>query len=832
MNTDRLYLCVHGHFYQPPRENAWLEEIEEQRSASPWHDWNERIHDECYLPNTRARVLDGQGKILDVMNNFEKISFNFGPTLMSWLETKHPRTYQLILEADQQSQKVLGHGNAMAQAYSHIIMPLANRRDKATQVKWGIEDFRHRFKRDPESMWLPETAVNDECLDVLIEQGMKFVILEPQQAQAIKPIEGGNWQDVSQGQIDPKRPYRYFSKIHPGKFIEVFFYDGPISKAIGFEDVLTDAKRLMGRMEMAKVNSLDPQLIHVATDGETYGHHKVFGDRVLAYLLKVEAPSKGFQITNYASYLEKYPPTFAVSLKPGEEGLGTSWSCPHGVKRWKDHCGCRGEGPAEWTQHWRRPLRESLDWLRDELARIYEEHGAKYLKDVWQARNEYIQVVLNRSEENVRSFIEKHGVRSFNQAERVNCLKLLEMQRHALLMYTSCGWFFTELSGIETVQVIQYAARAIELAQEAAHSQLEEEFLKRLSQAKSNVPEFKDGRGVYEKLIRSSIISIQSIASLFAVGSTLEHFYSPEEPFKIYHYLIEPLHLRRESFGDMTLNFGRVKVTSEITSEEQDLIFIAVQFGLRDFRSSFKPFHDTSELEAMEKEFFEWLHTSNIVELLRKIDQHFGEKYYALKDLPFRERKEILSILTKEAVEKIAAIHENIFDDNRKLTEVYRAMHLSIPKELRFAAEHTFSKRLLQNVMNLAEQNFSLKKARPIYRIIEDATALGVDLNRDQTKIFLTAELVRRTEALVHDPQAEQVSTCVNIIKLARKIGVEIDLRPSQDHLFEFLKRYSSSPEKDFKLTTSTFDHLLQLADSLGINIEEYKKKINNALSA
>ena len=402
-------ICLHGHFYQPPRENPWIEEIEQQDSAAPFHDWNERIHFECYHPNSRARALDGKGRIADIVNNFERTSFNFGPTLLSWLQSKHPDTYQSILDADRLSRETHhGHGNAIAQVYNHMIMPLANLRDKRTQVRWGIEDFRHRFGRYPESVWLPETAVNEETLEVLVAEKVQFIILSPYQARAVRSLEGGAWEEVLGGRIDPREPYRYFLKNNPSLYIDIFFYDGPISRAVGFEGILFDAKHFMERLEGAIVDWGDrPQLIHIATDGETYGHHKAFGDRVLAYLTYMEIPRRGYRLVNYGEFLEENPPHREVRLIEGENDEGTAWSCAHGVTRWKDHCGCRGDGPANWTQHWRKPLRWALDWLRDELAQLYEKEGAKYLKDVWVARDDYIHVILDRSAASINDFFSR-----------------------------------------------------------------------------------------------------------------------------------------------------------------------------------------------------------------------------------------------------------------------------------------------------------------------------------------------------------------------------------------------------------------------------------------
>ncbi|HTL70097.1 MAG TPA: DUF3536 domain-containing protein, partial [Candidatus Eisenbacteria bacterium] len=746
--TERR-LCVHGHFYQPPRENPWIESVELQESAAPFHDWNDRIHHECYQPNAVARVLDAQGSILRIVNNFESISFNFGPTLMAWLESVHPETYERVLEADRQSVRSHeGHGNAIAQAYNHMILPLANRRDKVTQVRWGLADFRHRFGREAEALWLPETACNEETVEVLIEHGLRYVILEPHQAEAVRPLSGEDWRDVSNGGIDPRRPYRCFSSKNPDRFIDVFFYDGPLSKAVSFEDLLFDAKRLVDRFEAAAGEPADaPQLVSVSTDGETYGHHKAYGDRVLAYALNVEAPARGFRIVNFGEFLDACPPREAVRLKAGENGEGTSWSCAHGVRRWKDACGCRGDGPAEWNQAWRRPLREAFDWLRDELAVIYEKKAREFLKDPWAARDAYIEVILGRAEEDMLAFLSRHAVRELSRAEVIACVKLLEMQRHAMLMYTSCGWFFTELSGIETIQVIQYAARAVELAAGINGGTLEEELRKRLAEAKSNLPEFGDGRAIYDRFVKPRVIPLAKAAAFYAICSIFEGYYGGKRPVRIFGFHAEVLSERKETFGNVTLNFGRLRIGSGITLESEELAFVAAQTAVYDFHSWVRPL-EAERMDGVEKELFGLLQSMDIVNLFKRIGGVFGEKNYGLKDLLFEDRLRIISILTKGMIEKMGRAYENLYDENLKMNEVYHSINLPIPREIRYAAEHTLSRRLRAAARELAESDFDRESLKSMRRIIDVAREYKLGLDREEVGGLLTQELSVRAQSL------------------------------------------------------------------------------------
>jgi alpha-amylase/alpha-mannosidase (GH57 family) len=472
-------LVVHGHFYQPPRENPWTGEVEREPSAAPYHDWNERIHDECYAPNAAA-------------NNYARISFNFGPTLLSWLERHHAVTYQQIIAADRESiAQRNGHGNAIAQAYGHAILPLCNERDRLTQVVWGIADFRFRFGREPEALWLPETAANDATLALLIDQGLRYVILAPEQARRVR--RGSDWVDVSGGKIDTTRPYRFEHPGGSGGSIAVFFYDGPLARAIAFEEALTSSRVLVELFLRAAQRG---DLVNVATDGETYGHHFKFGDLGLAHALGVDAKQAGFWITNYGEYLDQHPPEFAVEIDNGLAGEGSSWSCAHGVDRWTRDCGCHTGGEAGWNQAWRDPLRLALNFLRDDAAVKFESAGSELLRDPWAARNDYISVLL-APDGTREEFLARHAVRVLSEAEQVRAFKLLEMQRSALLMFTSCGWFFSDLAGIETIQVLRYAARVLDLQSQLSFDVPRTPFLELLAHAKSNRPDQGNGADIF-----------------------------------------------------------------------------------------------------------------------------------------------------------------------------------------------------------------------------------------------------------------------------------------------------------------------------------------------
>jgi alpha-amylase/alpha-mannosidase (GH57 family) len=488
------YLCVHSHCYQPPREDPWVDEVDREISAWPYHDWNERITAECYTPNTAARILDGERRIFKIKNNYSQVSFDFGPTLLAWLEKKAPGTYEAIRRADRESsRRFSGHGSALAHAYNHLILPLANSRDKFTQIHWGIQDFRRRFGRRPEGMWLPETAVDLESLEIMAMQGVKFTLLAPRQAAAVRANSGGQWEDVGGGRVDPTQAY--LLRLPSGRSINLFFYDGPVSQAVSFEGLLDNGEKFIGRLLSAYSGERRrPELVHIVTDGEVYGHHHAHGEMALAYTLD-EVESRGLaRITNYGEFLDRHPPSHHVRIIEN-----TAWSCAHGVDRWRRHCGCNA-GRGDWNQAWRAGLREAFDWLRDTVATLYERKAGELLKDPWAARNDYIEVVLDRSLESRARFKERQLLRAPGPSQETALWRLLELQRQAMLMYTSCGWFFDELSGIETVQVIRHATRVVELAKVLFGGEdLESQFLGRLALAKSNLTEQRDAAAIYEK---------------------------------------------------------------------------------------------------------------------------------------------------------------------------------------------------------------------------------------------------------------------------------------------------------------------------------------------
>jgi alpha-amylase/alpha-mannosidase (GH57 family) len=733
LNENR-YLCIHGHFYQPPRENPWLEAIELQDSAAPYHDWNERITAECYAPNSAARILDAEGRIAKIVNNYSGISFNFGPTLLSWMKDKAPESYQGILEADRVSaQRFAGHGSALAQCYNHMIMPLANARDKLTQVIWGIEDFRFRFGRDPEGMWLPETAVDLETLDLMAQQGIQFTILAPSQAQSMDGV------DVSGQRIDPARVYR--QKLPSGRSINLFFYDGPVSQAVAFERLLNDGQRFAGRLLDAFSDHREgPQLAHIATDGETYGHHHAFGDMALAYALDHVESSGLAKVTNYGEFLEKFPAEHDVEVLEN-----TAWSCVHGVGRWNSNCGCNSGGHGEWNQAWRGPLREALDWLRDEIAPAYEKMARRFFKDPWAARNNYIHVILDRSPESRERFAAANFRRkAVKGGDRVNIWKLLEMQRHAMLMYTSCGWFFDELSGIETVQVIQYAGRVVQLAQELFGDDIEGRFLEKLALAKSNIPEHGDGAAIYEKFVRPASVDLLKLGAHYAMSSLFESY--PDNT-RIYAYSVDNKDYRLKRSGKMRLAFGKARFVSEITQDSEMLMFGVLHFGDHNLHGGVALHRSEEAYRDLSKATREAFSRSDLAATIHCLDEGFAGHTYSLKNLFHDEQRKVLTEVLQPALEHSFSVARETYEAESQLLRFMNDCAIPIPKELKATADVALNG-LLRQALAAPELD-----QVTIQGLLEEMRIAGIQLDQNSLEIVVRRNLEKGADHFFEDPR-------------------------------------------------------------------------------
>jgi alpha-amylase/alpha-mannosidase (GH57 family) len=690
------YVCIHGHFYQPPRENPWLETVEVQDSAAPYHDWNDRITAECYAPNGASRITNKQDEIIRIMNNYARMSYNFGPTLLSWLHDKAPRTYRMILDADKVSaQRYSGHGSAMAQVYNHLIMPLASRRDALTQIRWGIADFESRYDRKPEGMWLAETAVNRSVLDLMAQEGIKFTVLAPVQCARVRRLSTttntaseDTWSETTNASVDPTHPY--LVHLDEGRSITVFFYDGPNSRAIAFEGLLNSGEDF-GKRLLSGFHPLSPsdpevaQISHVATDGESYGHHHKHGEMALSYAMHWIEEGGSAKLTNYGEYMEKFPPRWE-----GEVAENTSWSCVHGVERWRSNCGCNG-GKAGWNQEWRAPLREALDYLRDATAPLAEQLAQPLLKDLWAARDGYIQVVLDRSQVTIERFLVEHASRSLSDIDRTVVLELLELERHTQLMYTSCGWFFDEISGIETVQIIAYAGRVLQLAAKLFGPPgvaLEADFLTILAKAKSNVPDIGDGAQVYRRSITPMRIGLEQVGAHYAISSIFRAYPEDGELFCF--------DVHRESHnvfnsGRGRVAVGRALVYSRITEETEDICFAVLHLGDQNLSAAVRRYDSANpaELEAFlafSTDVGTAIRRANLPEVIRLIDRFFGETTYSLISLFADEQHRILNTILDQTISEMEDSLRKIYEDHASLLHFLTETGMAAPPALASAA--------------------------------------------------------------------------------------------------------------------------------------------------
>jgi alpha-amylase/alpha-mannosidase (GH57 family) len=805
------YICIHGHFYQPPRENPWLEGVELQDSAYPYHDWNERISAECYAPNSASRILGGDGRIIQIPNNYAGMSFNFGPTLLTWMADKDPLTYEAILKADRLSQMTFsGHGSALAQAYNHMIMPLANGRDKLTQVLWGMRDFEHRFERPPEGMWLPEAAVDLETLDLMARQGLKFTILAPHQAHRVRPKGHRNWREVSGGHIDPTMAYEL--KLPAGRRISLFFYDGLISKGVAFDDLLNRGENLAHRLLGAFSDQRSwPQLVHIATDGETYGHHRPHGDMALAFALQYIQWHNLARVTNYGEFLEKHPPTHEVEIFPN-----TSWSCFHGVERWWKDCGCNSGAHPGWSQVWRTPLRNALDWLRDTVAPRYQQKAGELLKDPWKARNDYIRVILDRSPDNVEQFLAQHAARKLSEEGKCTVLRLLELQRHAMLMYTSCGWFFDDLSGLETVQVIQYAGRAIQLAQEVFGDGIEASFLQRLEHARSNIPEQGDGRQIYEKYVRPAMIDLLQVGAHYAVSSLFEDYAAQD---RIFSYTVERQDYRPAAVGKAKLAVGRIKVTSEITHRSADLSFGLLHFGDHNLLGGVRDFQGDEAYGLMAWEVTKAFSRADFPETIRRIDKHFGASTYSLRSLFRDEQRKVIGQILESILEGAWATYRRIYNDHIPLMRFLTDMGVPLPRVFQSTAEFVLNLNLRQT-FEAEEPDLEI-----IYGILEQAHFLQVSLNPGYLEFTLRKTLERLAERFKECPsEVLYLGHLEETVRLVNGLPFEVNLWKVQNLYYEMMQAvypgWRWRAEQGQEDAQVWVNHFLGLGEKLSVHVD------------
>ena len=764
-------IVVHGHFYQPPRENPWLESVEVQDSAAPYHDWNERVTAECYAPNTAARRVDGRNRVLDIVDNFEKISFNAGPTLLAWLDRHRPDVYAKIIAADRASVTARGgHGNAIAQVYNHMIMPLAIRRDKVTQLRWGLEDFRGRFGREPEGCWLPETAVDNETLEVLAEAGLRFTILAPHQAWRVRPLGTEAWEEVND-HVDTSRAYLW--RGPRGLGLALFFYHAPISRGIAFENLLERSEHLVAWLYAALTDRPDrPQLVHCATDGESYGHHRRFGEMALAAAMHQIEAEGTVALTNYGAFLAAHPPTNEVELHER-----TSWSCAHGVERWRADCGCRTR--SDWHQRWRAPLREALDWLRDQIDPFFEARASAFLKDPWAARDAYIAVILDPSPERLDAFFGAHQRAPLDSAARAETRRLLEMQRHRLLMYTSCGWFFDEISALEPVQILRYAAIALQYLGDLGGGRLEPEFVRRLEAAPSNIPALRDGGEVYRQLIRPTAVDLRRVIAHYAItGLVDEH---PADA-RIYAYRVTRLDESRQASDGTALRIAHVRVSALATGETREMMYALIHYGGHDFSCGIRAWEDQATYDAMKADLLRRYGELSVADMVRGMDEYFPGEPLTLAHLFLEERRHVLDSVIRAALDKPEETYRHIWEENRKLVHYLLQVDVPVPEALRLVGRHVLEQQACDALERMAELAAIPER---VFEIAAEAKALDLTLDLTRPRAAARRAVERALDAVAEAPTAPHVAAATALIESANRLGLHYGLWAAQNRFFE-----------------------------------------------
>src|SRR6516162_9926080 len=802
------YLCIHCHFYQPPRENPWLESIELQDSAYPYHDWNERITAECYAPNAASRILGPDDRITRIVNNYARISFNVGPTLLSWMADRAPETYQAILDADRESQlRYSGHGSAIAQVYNHMIMPLANRRDKQTQVVWGIRDFQYRFHRDPEGMWLAETAVDLESLEVLAANGIKFTVLAPYEAKAERRVTTPKFKNVEGGKIDPTRPY--ICNLPSGRSINLFFYDGPISRAVAFEGLLSDGERFANRLIGGFTDRRGwKQLMHIATDGETYGHHHNKGEMALSYALDYIESNKLAQLTNYAEYLTINPPTHEVEIVEN-----TAWSCSHGVGRWNTDCGCNSGGKHGWNQSWRAPLRNALDHLRDSLIDPYQTKASELLLDPWLARDEYVNVVLDRSDATLNTFLTAHARRGLSEEEIGTVLSLLEMQRHAMLMYTSCGWFFDEVSGLETVQVIMYAGRMLQLAQRLFPDHHEETFRNLLQDANSNLPEFGDGAQIFDRFVKPAQVDLSAVVAHYAIASMFQLTGNGDLSRA---YELQPIEDIRLESGRARLALGATHVRSRITRRHRDVSFGVLYFGDHNIVAGVRVYPGDAEFQSIAHEVSDPFKSADLPGTMRLLDHHFSGAGYTLKSLFRDERQKVVSKLLATTMAEAETAYRQMYERNAPLMGFLTSMGATLPTILNRTAEFVLNTSLRKEFM---AEELDLERVRSL---IDAAAREKIQWDAPWLGYALTKRFSRMADDLALKPRGDPLQRFNQAVDLVRSLPFEVDLAHVQNVYYQLQQHVypvvSTEGTDDSKQWIADFSALGQ---KLGFSVEQ-----------
>jgi hypothetical protein len=762
---------LHGHFYQPPRENPWTEVVPREPSAAPFHDWNERITAESYRPNGWARIFDDQGRIVGIVDNYERLSFNVGPTLLSWLDEHAPSTYARVVAADRTSRR------AIAQAYGHAIMPLCNDRDLRTQIRWGLADFRHRFGREPEGMWLPETAVDDRVMAALAEEGVGFTILAPGQIESIRPMGSGEGGDGGWRPADPSGDgtptvLRWRHPSDPDLGVDLVVYDGPLSHDVAFGG-------FPSQIIVDRIVRANRQIVAVACDGETFGHHHRGADRGVAYALAVEAPRRGVELPRLADWLAAHPPTEEARVRL------SAWSCAHGVDRWKADCGCHTGGAPGWTQAWRAPLRAALDVVRDAAAEVFERRGAELLRDPWAARDAYVDVLLGRV--TAEEFAAAHAT-----GDRVEALTLIESQRHALLMYTSCGWFFNDLAGIETVQILRYAARCLDLLAELGEPAPYDRVLDVLAQARSNRSDEGDGRAVWERYVDPSRVDPERIVAHLALTELLD----PRDDLaeELGGFAIEREVTGAVDRGGVAVCAGRMALTHRRTRRRTAWAYGAIHLGGLEVSGAVRPAGDEATDVGDVSAFVGATREGELVtELLRMVVERFGPREFGLPAALPSEGGDVARTIAAGLADRFVAAYERLRTDNHDVLAALAVAQTPLPPELRGPLEAALARRLeseLDAAATAVEAAGTIDPAayRAARAVVREAREEGVRVTSPRAAAALSRAVARAVDQASTEVTDPAVSAAVGMVTLVRELDLDVDLSVAQELVYDAMR--------------------------------------------
>jgi hypothetical protein len=761
---------LHGHFYQPPRENPWTEVVPRQPAAAPFHDWNERITAECYRPNGWARIVDDRGRIVDIVDNYRLLSFDVGPTLLSWLEEHAPETYDRIRAADRDA------GRAIAQAYGHAILPLCDDRDLRTQIRWGLADFRHRFGREPEGMWLPETAVDDRVLAALAEEGVGFTILAPGQIAAVRAEGEGEdgWQPVAPGRRPPGT-LRWRHPDDPDLGVDLVVYDGAMSHDVAFGGVSSQA--VVDRI-VARPGAGD-DLVTVACDGETFGHHHTYADRGVAYALSVEAGRRGVALPRLAGWLGEH--------RPRHEGRVhlSSWSCAHGVGRWLEDCGCHIGGEPEWNQAWRGPLRAAFDLVRNAANEVFERRGPAVLRDPWAARDAYVDVLLGAT--TPLGFLAEHAVPGAGAGPgpgaapeaAVEALTLLESQRHALLMYTSCGWFFNDLAGTETAQVMRYAARCLDLLAELGEDPPVAAVLAELARAQSNDPGEGDGRAVWQRYVDTSRVDPGRVAAHLALVDVLAGDVAAERitGFDADRELHETVHR-----GGVVVCLGVVALTQRRTGRTTRWAYAAVHLGGLEVFGAVRPAsddprrdrEDIAALEAATRR------GARVTALLRMVVDWFGPREFGLEHALPGAGEDLLRATADGLADRFVAAYDQLRTDHHDTLAALAVAGTPLAPELRGPIEAALARRL-DGALAACAGSTDPVDYRAVRALAREAREEGVRLSSPRAAATLERAVTQAAAAAAESADPGAIVAATGMVTLARELALDVNLDAAQE---------------------------------------------------